>query len=127
MSYIAIPTQTTLLMVKFEVEPVLGFERYGGDCRNEEAGITSTLANSNLRVAYPGLGETAKLSTDNSPNMFLYDYGEFSSPPSYCMVGGWYHFYIADPDPDPAKIWVMHIPVSDPADILLWTLVERSK
>jgi hypothetical protein len=123
--YIAIPPQTTLLMVKFEVEPELGFERYGGDCRNEEAGITSSLSNGNLRVAYPGLGETAKLYTDNAPDFFIHDYGEYSSPPTYCMADGWYHFYIADPDPDPAKIWVMHVPVSDPTDILLWTLIDR--
>jgi len=43
------------------------------------------------------------------------------------MVYGWYHFYIADPNPDPTKIWILHVPESDPAEILLWTLSERGQ
>jgi len=111
--------------VKFEVYPVFVGDNNGVECRNEEVGINSELRSKYLRVAYPGLGETKILSTENYPDLLVYDYGEFSSPLSLCMADGWYHFYIADLDPDPAKIWVMHIPKSDPEDILIWTLSVR--
>jgi hypothetical protein len=127
--YIAIPPQTTLLLVKLEVDPPFDDIGHGRSCVNATEGLSSPLRSKYLRLAYPGLGETQALLTDNVDNFVrnIFDYGEYNFPDSRCLLDGWYYFYIADPDPDPTKIWVMHVPRLDPSDILIWTLAERNE
>ena len=48
-------------------------------------------------------------------------------PNSECLSTGWHFAYIPDLEPDPEKIWVIHVSELDTRDLLIWKLSERNE
>lgn len=110
-----IPPNTTLVMVRIEVEPEAvepppGVAGCVSSNERDYAGI--------LRVSYPGLGESQVLLTDRDEN-----FGEFRSPRIYCLSNGWIYFHVSSTEPEPDRLWFEIVDNEFTFDVGIWTLV----
>lgn len=109
-----IPPNTTLVMVRIEVEPEAVEQPSGiAGCRTPDERIYDEL----LRVAYPRHGESTVLLTSSDEA-----FGEFASPTHYCLTSGWNYFHVADLDIDPADIWLEIVDGEIDMAFSIWTL-----
>lgn len=109
------PPNTTLVMVRVEVEPE-AVERPSGvaGCRTLDERIYDDL----LQVSYPRHGETRVLLTSSDEA-----FGEFASPTHYCLTSGWNYFHVSALDIDPAAIWFEVVDSEIDMAVALWALV----
>lgn len=121
---IFIPPGASLVMVKVDVEPEWGHKGENGllVCEDDQ---NPTMLHQ-LRVAYPGLGETLVLQT----SLNLHHFGEFSPTSIVCMGDGWLYFHVATQDVDPTRLWFIYadverIPWAEFTEFAVWTLAQR--
>lgn len=114
-----IPPNTTLVMVRIEVEPeaILPPPREIG-CFSPDERVYDVL----FRVSYPRRGETQVILTSHVEN-----FGRFGSPTHFCLTDGWSYFHIGDIGIDPSSLWFEIVDGEVDMAVALWTLSPLRK
>ncbi len=110
-----IPPNSTLVMVKIDVEPE------ADSFRQPKWQAVRHLVNELrkvLRVSYPGYGESSVISLSRSAENF----GEFHSPTHYCLTDGWSYFHVSSLDVDSDYLWFEIVDGEVELAIAIWTL-----
>ena len=111
-----IPPNSTLVMVKVDVEPEAiepppGF----AGCKTPDERDYANV----LRISYAGLGETQVILTDRDEN-----FGSYRSPRIYCLTSGWLYFHIGTLIVDQSQLWLEIIDREFDRDMAIWTLTS---
>jgi hypothetical protein len=109
-----IPPNSTLVMVKVDVEPEAEEPPAG------VAGCASPIERDYahiIQVSYPGRGESGVLLTDRDEN-----FGRFRSPRIYCMTIGWLYFYVDSVEIEAIDLWFEIIDHESSFVAAIWTL-----
>jgi hypothetical protein len=110
-----IPPNSTLVMVRVEVEPE-AVEHPSGvtGCRTSNEPIYDDV----LRVSYSRHGESRVLLTSSDEA-----FGEFASPTHYCLTSGWHYFHIGTLNVDLEKVWFEIVDGETDMAVAIWTLL----
>jgi hypothetical protein len=111
-----IPPNSTLVMVKVDVEPeaIEPPPGFAGCETADERDYASV-----LRISYAGLGETQVILTDRDEN-----FGSYRSPRIYCLTSGWLYFHIGTLSIDQCQLWLEIIDGEFDRDLAIWTLTS---
>ncbi len=109
-----IPPNSTLVMVKIDVEPE-AVERPQGQAGCETQGERDYA--DVLRMSYNSLGETKILLTDRDEY-----FGGYRSPRIYCITCGWLYFHIGSLVVNESQLWFEIIDTDFESDLAIWKL-----
>jgi hypothetical protein len=111
-----IPSNSTLVMVKVDVEPeaIEPLPGFAG-CETADERDYAII----LRISYTGLGETQVILTDRDEN-----FGSYRSPRIYCLTSGWLYFHIGTLSVDQSQLWLEIIDGEFDRDLAIWTLTS---
>jgi hypothetical protein len=109
-----IPPNSTLVMVRVEVEPE-AVERPQGQAGCETQGERDYA--DVLRISNNSLGETKILLTDRDEN-----FGGYRSPRIYCLTCGWLYFHIGSLTANESQLWFEIVDTNFEDDLAIWEL-----